>query len=512
MKKTRRPKRFSVRTASKSVEKKLLQNAEKLYEDPFIVLPKFEDNVSKKAFSGIIRQIKKIDSIKDNVDKLERFSKKKSLAGAVAGTLLIAHSKKAPFLAVVRLPTGEVTYAQRGKADKKFLVAVQHLDDPSLRLLGVRDIALKRKLHIYSWNNSFVSKGDKPSPPKEFIDFIIDKLSLNLNGDVASCKHIPMEKARDKQEVENRPYLRIQWNSANVIIALCKSCTKNSGNTLFSITRYLIEPDISSDFNIEVIGHIIKDRGEVETFFVDKYLSGALSDYQLIVSNMEKRRENLRKKHEVEFILDGKSYGDDIDGFINALNPKPYERYALSWILEKIDHPVVVSNITPNGLLEQFWEEYGLDVLSSLVDEDLANDLVSLDDTPSGILKTAWEYKERQEISSKLPRYKNLPTIAAFADHIARTYHIFGLEKTLSEIRNTPSDTKGKSISYAFLLALGRAGDQKWRYSNIEIEMGEFLEEYARRLLEATPEEYHNALKELLSASGVSENIDDLLQ
>ncbi len=513
MKKMRRPKRFSVRTASKSVEKKLLQNAEKLYDNPFIVLPTFEDNFSKKAFSSIIRQIKKIESIKDNVDKLERFSKKKSLAGAVAGTLLIVHSKKAPFLAVAKLPTGEVTYAQRGKADRRYLIAVQHLDDPTLRLLGIRDIVLKKKLHIYSWNNSFISTGDKPSPPKEFIDFIINKLSLDLDENIAVCKHIPREKARDKQEIEETPYLRIQWNSADITIALCRNCTKTSGNTLFSITKYLIEPDVSTDFNIDVIGSIIKGRsGETETLFLDEYLSGKLSDYQLITSNMKKRKEALSKTDDIEFILNGISYGDDVSSFIDALNPKPYEKYALSWILEKIDHPIVVNNITPNGLLEQFWDEYSIDVLSSILDEDLAADLASLDDTPSEILRVAWEYKKRKKISSKLPRYKNLPPIAAFADHIARTYHIFGLEKTLSEIRNTSTDTKGKAISYAFLLALGKAADQKWRYSNVEIESGEFLENYAKKLLEATPEEYHKALRELLSAAGTSENIDDFLQ
>lgn len=513
MKKIRKPKRFSVRTASKSVEKKLLQNAEKLYDNPFIVVPTFGDNYSKKAFSGIIRQIKKIESIKDDVDKLEKFSKKKSLAGAVAGTILLFHSQKAPFLAVAKLPTGEVTYAQRGKADRVLLIAVQHIDDPTLRLLGIRDIALKKKLHIYSWNNSFISTGDKPDPPMEFIDFIVDKLSLNLDENIAVCKHISREKVRDKQEIEETPYLRIQWNSADITIALCRNCAKNSGNTIFSITKYLIEPDVISDFNINIIGSIIKDRGgETETMFIDKYLSGGLSDYQLITSNMKKRKEALSKTDDIEFILNGISYGDDINSFIDALNPKPYEKYALSWILEKIDHPIVVNDITPNGLLEKFWDEYSIGVLSSILNEEIAADLSSLNDTPSEILRIAWEYKERKKISSKLPRYRNLSSTAAFADHIAKIYHIYGLEKTLSEIRNTPKDTKGRAISYAFLLALGRAADQKWRYSNVEIESGEFLEKYAKKLLKATPEEYHKALRELLSAAGISENIDDFLQ
>ncbi|MBS3802731.1 MAG: hypothetical protein KGY65_08280, partial [Candidatus Thermoplasmatota archaeon] len=155
-----------VRNASKSMEKTMIKQAKSLYDNPFKVLPDFEDKESKKRFKKIRKNLEKVDKVKEDVNKLEKLSKKKNLSGAVAGTMLIAHSEKAPFLAAAKLPTGLVYYAQRGQAPKEYLIAAQHTDNPLYRIFGIRDIALKYHLHIYSWDSGFVSTGSSPKPPK----------------------------------------------------------------------------------------------------------------------------------------------------------------------------------------------------------------------------------------------------------------------------------------------------------------------------------------------------------
>ena len=55
----------------------------------------------------------------------------------------------------------------------------------------------------------------------------------------------------------------------------------------------------------------------------------------------------------------------------------------------------------------------------------------------------------------------------------------------------------------------GKGKDKKWKYSQIEIEYGEFLKDYSKKLLDSKPKEYHRTLQELLTASGSSENIDN---
>ena len=125
--------RTFARTASKSMEKKLVDNAKELIEDPYVILPDYEDNYSRKHFGKIRKSLEKVHRFNDDTDKLEKLSKKRGLDGALAGTLLIAHSEKAPYLAVAKFSTGDITYAQRGNADKEKLIAVQHFDDPVLR-------------------------------------------------------------------------------------------------------------------------------------------------------------------------------------------------------------------------------------------------------------------------------------------------------------------------------------------------------------------------------------------
>jgi hypothetical protein len=505
--------RTFARTAAKSMEKKLVENAKKLKQDPYIILPDYDDNYSKRYFNKIKKSLEKVSRFADDAKKLEKLSNKKGLDGAIAGSILIAHSEKAPYLAVAKYPTGDITYAQRGKADKEKLIAVQHFDDPILRLLGIKDVAQKKNLYVYSWDEGFVSTGKDANPPDEFINFLIKKTGLTYKNGVAFCGDIKPEIAKNK-EFYKKNYLRVHWKSANLIIAICEDCSRSSKNTVFNMTKYLIEPNISNDFLIEIVGQVVKEKESSVTQIqkLGEYLSGGLTDYDFIKTNMKYREQALKESGEKMFILDGDSYGQDMDGFIKALKPNKYEKEGLELILEQVEEPVVFDNATPNKVLERFWKNYGIKAIKSIIeDEDMAEKFYSLDDTPSDILELVLNYKERQKILSQLPKYKKLPPLAMFADNLTRTYKTFGEKKALAEIKKRPDNPKGKSIAYAFLLALGKGSDTKWQYSQVEIEYGAFLKEYAKKLLDAKPEGYHKALQDLLTASGSSENIENIL-
>jgi len=506
-KKIRRMRTFA-RTASKSMEKKLIENAKTIKNDPFIVIPDYDDNYSKRIFKKIEKSIEKINRFKEDTDKLEKLSNKRGLDGAIAGTILIAHSKKAPYLAVAKYPTGDVTYAQRGRAEKEKLIAVQHFDDPILRVLGIKDIALKKRMYIYSWDDEYISTGLDSNPPDEFLDFLIDKKILKKQKNVYFCGDVKAELI-EKKEFNKKNYLRIYWKSADIYIGICEDCAKNTKNTMYNMTKYMIHPNISNDFEIDVIGKVIKDKSEnLQTIKIDEYLSGELTDYDFITKNMSQREEDLKDSGEKVFILDGKSYGTDINDFIKALKPNEYEQKGLEVILDNVDEPVVMDNVTPNKVLERFWDDYGADAINELIDdEDMSKKFYQLDEEPSDILKLVLNFKKRQKILSLLPTYQSLPPIAKFADKIARTYKTFGKKEAIVELKKRPDNPKGKSIAYAFLLVFGKASDKKWQYSQIEIEYGEFLKENAKKLLESKPENYHKHLQELLTASGSSEDI-----
>jgi hypothetical protein len=509
VKKIRRVRTFA-RTATKFQEKNLIANAKKLREDPFVILPECRDESSKKYFLKVRNRIEKIYRFKDEIDKLERFSYKKGLEGALAGTLSLALSEKAPYLGVVKFSTGDVTYAQRGKADKEKLIAVQHFDDPILRLLGVKDLAFKKRLYVFSWNKGFVCTGKEANPPKEFVDFIVNKIGFSYKKNVTCCPHLKPEKLKDKEFLKHY-YLRIYWKSADSIIAICEDCVKSTDNTIFTISKYILSPDISADFVVDVIAQVVKHKDSVsqhETIFVEDYLSGKLSDYEFINKNIKSQEESVKQSEEKILVLNGISYGSNVQRFVDELKPNRFERQALEFILEKIEEPLVVSEASPNRILEMYWNQHGKAFIDSVVDDKkMADSFFHLDDTPSNISTMVFEYKERQNILSQLPHYGSLPPLAKFADNITRTYKTFGEKKALIEIKKRPENPKGRSLAYAFLLVFNKGQDTKWKYSKEEIEYGEFLKEYAQDLLEASPKRYTKKLQDLLIASGSSEKI-----
>lgn len=500
-----------VRTASKSMEKQIIESAERLYKNPQLVLPDPQDSVSKKRFKKISSQLSKIDQIKDDVKKLEKLAKKRSLASAVAGTLLIAHSKKAPYLAAAQYGADSIIYAQRGSAVREDLIAAQHTDDPFFRLFGIRDIALKFGLHIYSWDTGFISTGLDPKPPKEFIDFILKTVNYSVQKNIVTCQHITINNIKEKKVTEI-PYLFVHWTSADISFGICEHCASKKTNLIFSITKYLMEPDLRGDFEVEIIGDIIKKGAsthEYETSHLDDYFNGTLSDHAFIKKNMEKRVETLQTADTVQYVLDKTSYGNDADKFIDALQPNSYEAQALQFMLKQTNRSVVVSNATPNTVLEMFWQDQGKQFLSSILsDEETIDELFSLHDTPSVIIKTAFQLSKRREILQKLPHYDDLPDVALFADKITRIYKTDGPAKMISAVKQRPDTPQGKAMAYAFLQAVGKAEDKKWKFSKIEIESGDFLTPIVKKLLDASAESYHKIFQELLTASGSSESLD----
>ncbi len=509
MAKKERPAKGFARSAPKSQEKYLIDNAKRLRDDPYLVLPTgTADNM--KYFQKLRRQLKKIQQFRDDEEKLEKLANKKGLDGALAGTLLLAISEKAPFLAALTFPTGEVTYAQRGKADREKLIAVQHFDDPVYRLRGIRDLVYKKKLHVYSWDGGYVCTGREASPPTEFIRFITSKLNFPATDHVVTCPHVPTKTAKDNEYLLLN-YLRIDWKPAHTIVAVCENCAKNTKNTMFTISKYMLQRNLSEEFSIEVKTQVGKhsDRSPSEkTKLLQQYLDGTLTDSEYVKQSAKSHEASVKAGEEKILVLDGVSYGTDVEGFITALRPTPYEREALTFILEKTTEPLIVSKTTPNKILERYWQQYGKDYLTSVIDDPtMAESLFQLEDAPSTIITHAFEYKQRKTILANLPQFSSLPPLASFADCVARTYKTFGEKNALAEIRKHPDTPKGKSIAYAFLLVLEKASDARWQYSKEEIEYGEFLMPYTKKLLAAESSEYHTALQDLLNASGSSETL-----
>ncbi len=501
--------RSFARTAPKSQERYLIENAKKLQEDPFLILPICTEE-SARYFQKLRKKIAKVHHYCSDEKKLEKLSHKKGLDGALAGTYLLAISEKAPYLAALTFPTGDITYAQRGKADREKLIAVQHFDDPVFRLRGITDIVFKKNLRVYSWDAGYVCTGKTAHPPTEFIDFIRNRIGFSSQKDIISCPHVPPDTARKKDSLPLN-YLRIEWIPAQIIIALCENCSKSTKNTMFSISKYMLQRNLSDDFAIEVITQVGQHQelsDAQKSASLKEYLSGGLTDADFIKKISKSQEDSVKTAEEKILVLDGVSYGTDVSRFVEALHPTSYEKTALEFFLTKSQEPLIISKTSPGKVLERYWDQYGEDFLESILDDkEKAASLFQLDDTPSNIVALAFEYQQRRTILSRLPVYTSLPPLATFVDTVARTYRTFGEKKALAEIKNHPDTPKAKSIAYAFLLALGKNTEEKWKYSKEEIDYGEFLQEYTLRVLKVEPEQYSTVLQELLTVSGSSETI-----
>jgi hypothetical protein len=104
--------------------------------------------------------------------------------------------------------------------------------------------------------------------------------------------------------------------------------------------------------------------------------------------------------------------------------------------------------------------------------------------------------------------YDRLPMVARFADKVARAYRTGGADEAVKMVeKERGSEKRIKPVAYSFLLALGRESSKKWQYDKTEIDFASFLQDKAKALLEAEPEDYHEALQALLSATGSTERI-----
>ncbi|UCG70147.1 MAG: hypothetical protein JSV09_03785 [Thermoplasmata archaeon] len=525
MKKQKRMRiKTGARTASKVQEKELISKAKKIRKNPELILPRCEHE-GRCTFDKIRRQVARVQDLADDEKKLAKLAKSgDQLARAYAATLLLTHSEKAPYLAVFRTPFGEIAYAMRGKVKKEKLIGVQHYDKPKWKLLSVIDLAAKKRLHIYSTKKGMVCMGKEAKPPANFVKEMIAALKYDLRkeGKIFACEHLSSKEVAKKRATSD-DYILTNWKSANISIAVCEKCTSKKSNIMASITQNMAIPKSEDDFDLDVITNLkckvdceecdIKKRIDVKEETKNEYLTGSVSDFELIKKHQENFEEFLREGDKKFYVMDENCYGSDMKAFINALNPTEEEREGLKVILKRVNTPVVVTKATPNKVLNMFWEEHGKKAINAIVkDEKIAQKLFDKADfsksSPSQILREASILTKERDIISALPQYKSLPPIAKFADNIARTYMTSGKEDALRAIEHYKGgDTRIKSVAYAFLLALKQGASKKWQYTKTEIDFAQFLKEPALKLLDSGPEEYHDKLQSLLSATGSTKRL-----
>ena len=258
---------------------------------------------------------------------------------------------------------------------------------------------------------------------------------------------------------------------------------------------------------------MVEEPPDVSAEHLTKYQLGEISDIDLFSIHLDDVRRSYQELEERVYILDNHCYGSNLKAFIKALSPTALERKALKVVLRKADESVVFDKATPSKILGHYWRRFGKNAIFAITNDNKISKTIykkfDINKTKaSEILKEADIEIKKKTIISLLPEYTKLPSIAEFADQIARIFLTKGQDDTVRAIEKyRGGDTKVKSVAYAFLLALNRGEGKKWQYTQTEFDFAQFLKDPAANLLNSTPEEYHEALQNLLSATGSTEKI-----
>lgn len=506
-------------TGTKIQQSNLRKLARKMEKDPKMLIPECLGECGKCPFERTYQRLLRVQKYSGNLKALNKLSRSgKPLERAYAAMLVLAAEDTPIMFAIANLPGGDASYTIRGNSKKEVLIGIQHIDDVKLRLLAYSDIALKKGLHIYSSSKGLQCAGTTPNFPEQVISEALRSTGYSF---VRTKGHHKCEHLAEKRS--NKNVLTIDIESAGHRIGMCKTCSSNKQNIYTELTSRMLAKRPERDIkvilepNMDCINGDECSLGRMQLNteeLVGEYRSGSLSDRALMERFSNVVQEALKGSGSRMLVMGDKCYEDDVKAFIDALEPSEVDRIALEFLLETGNRSVIVSNATPNAVISQFWEDSGLDILTKVTgNKELAKRMFSdsrgSDKPPSQILKEARMESRSRSVLAALPELKDLGNIGGFAHEVAKTYKALGKEDALRAMEKSGrKDTKQRSVSCGFLMALDTLKSREWQFTKEEKDFGRYLSEFCRALLDSSPEDYKDALNNLLTASGSGEIVN----
>lgn len=504
--------RFGISAGSKVQQANLRALARDMADDPGLLIPDCAGQCRRCQFDRLLAKLRKIQASRGNPVALKRLAGSgKQLERGYASMLMLAAEEGPIMFAAAKLPGQDVSYTVRGKVRKEVLIGLQHFDDPKLRLLAYSEFAVKNKVHIYSSDEELACTGREPKYPAALIDEVLASTGYRLkkaSGGYA-CEH---------QGVGCE--LKVSVLSAGTSVGLCKACASRKENLHAALLSRVVCKHPESDLEVS-LGHDIRcakgnacsvpSKSKATAGLLAKYRAGELSDRALLEDYESAVRAGLEQAGRTIYVLGDRCFEDDAAAFIVALAPSDIEAKALKRVLAASQGPVIMSDATPSAVLALTWDWQGANAIHAVTgDKELARK-VFLENRESGkppsqILREAVSLAKSREALAGLPEFKALGKVGRYADDLARTHRALGREEALRKIGGSQKDTKLKSVDCGFLTALGGMKGREWQFTREELDYGCYLADFARALLDAKPEDYADALQNLLTASGSGEN------
>jgi hypothetical protein len=505
----RRARFRGAKAAPKTLEKDLLEKSRMLALDPKLLMPRCTKECRRCELKKAQIKMAKVAERRLDPKKLE-FSMNwgDHLVRAYAATISLHLAGKIPYLAAARTPLGEVSYAVRGKVDKNKLIGVQHYDHPEFRLLALWDAAQKRGLHIYSTEECAVCSPDGAVPPQEYVDEAISLLPYDLD-DQGNCPH-----------VKDGRGIKVHWKGAKTTLTICPACAKDN-NTVHLLASRIAAKDPTDDFEVEIISDLkctascpdcgVKGAYVLPKDSIKRYLKAEMTDSGLLEEHARSRATAIREQEDEVYMIADTCYGKDRQRFLDALRGSDAEKKAISKFLSSNKRCVLSRTDQTANLLTDLWPEHRDELLAAVSSPDVVKKVLAdrSELTPSQMVVEAERVEGYKEVEAALPSFRKLGPVGNYADHISRVFKTEGKDAALRHIEKAKgTDHKLRSVSYGFLGALGEGQTKAWQFTREEMDYGTYLAPFAKRMLEEKGDDYANALKLMLEASGSNEVLE----
>lgn len=505
----RRARFRGAKATPKTLEKDLLEKSRLLAGKPQLLMPQCTRDCRRCDIRKAVEKMEKVSQIRSDHRKLEHaMNWGDHLVRAYAATISLYEAGKVPYLAATKTPMGEVSFAVRGKVEKEKLIGVQHYDHPELRLLALWDTARKRGLHIYSTERCAICSPDGPRTPEEYVDEALSLLPYDLD-DSGDCPHV-----RDGRGI------MIHWKSAGTDIRVCPSCS-GEVNTVHALAGRIAAEDPTDDFEVEVISDLkcegdcpgcrVKEAYSLPRDLAARYLKAELNDAALLEEHSKFRVANIRQKQDEVYMIGGTCYGRDRERFLAALRGSEIEKRAIASLLSSGGMCILSRTDQAANLISDLWPEHRDALLGAVASQDIVGRVLAerSELTPSQMVVEAGRTEAYRGIESTLPGFKDLGPVGSYADRIARVAKTEGKEAALRQIEKTKgTDHRLRSVSYALITALGEGQTKAWQFTREEMDFGGYLSTFAKKLIEGQGDQYAEALKLLLEASGSNEHAE----
>jgi hypothetical protein len=524
--------RTGARTASKGLEKDLKRRAVRLSQDPSLALPRC--TVDVPYFKKLERRLKEIQSFKDDRKALEGASKKGDrLARAYAGTLLLLHEEKIPFLAVLKSPYGDVGYALRGETSKEKLAGIQNYEDPQIKMLAYLEEVKKDKLFLFVTKDEVICTGSDPKPPKEVVDALPGRLGAGMKR-TGKVIHSPDLDPRvvSSREAWKEPYMVVTWESAGIELARSLShARQNEDNMFATCASYMATEKLSDHFKVGAVVEPLCRKGKAcichpppkvevkEPFWKrlgkvkaltdsEVYLQGQMMDHRFIEKERDRYEGLLREAGKTLFVVGNVCYNDSRTDLMKALSPGEREKRALEAFFRLVKGPVLAPEPSANRILAPFWQDIGEPLLKDISgDASVAKEVFTSMPVPRyqpmNVIEEAEFRVEEVKIMKALPRPISPPRMVEFAYQCAVAFMARGVTGASKVLERFPDDDiKLKAAKYAFVKGLDLSRSSGWSYTSHEMGYAQGMDEIVDRIITRDPHSFQEGLIELWKATG----------